>query len=261
MTNVRGEDELFWELHQASEKNLLKQLAGEFLPQIQYILTAQLDRRGKEAHINSHFLSVVLCRVSWTTFRQKPDYCVWVTSQPPPEHILSATDCIAAKCVAPEGNVKWNPQSLSDTRVGETCRHFDCLSYCLTLTLFCFTHSERERERESSSVISAVLWSHAVAWLSQPQCWACWLGEKACIGQILFRQIKKSMSSCLHQSTHCLSDGPTRYTTALLYLCLSLSLYPSSITSSSGCVTFPVSTLLFFLSSLFLLPFPCKTII
>lgn len=55
--------------------------------------------------------------------------------------------------------------------------------------------------------------------------------RKACVGQILFRQIKKSMSSCLHQSTHCLSDGPTRYTTAPPYLSLALSLSYSSVLS------------------------------
>lgn len=35
-------------------------------------------------------------------------------------------------------------------------------------------------------------------------------GWKACTGHILFKQIKRSMSSCPHQSLRCLPDGPTR---------------------------------------------------
>lgn len=65
-------------------------------------------------------------------------------------------------------------------------------------------------------------------------------GRKVCNGQILFRQIKKSTSSCLHQSTHCVCDGPTRYTPALLRPCLSLFHIHLIL---SGCITFSVTLL------------------
>lgn len=45
-----------------------------------------------------------------------------------------------SKCLASDGNLKGKVQRLSDTSAGKTCRHFDCLSCCLTLG-FSSSHS------------------------------------------------------------------------------------------------------------------------
>lgn len=134
------------------------------------------------------------------------------------------------QCLASDANPKRNVQSLSDTSAGMTCRHCDCLSYCLTLSLslhflhrcmhilLSFTCTHIHTQTAVVSSLSAVVPCCRLA-VTTPGL-GLLFGRKACTGQILFKQIKKSMSSCLHQSTHSLSDGSTRYTTALLYLCL-----------------------------------------
>lgn len=95
------------------------------------------------------------------------------------------------------------------------------MTYCLTfsalfhrrthiLLSFIFTHIRTQTAVVSS--LSAVVSCCRLA-VTTPGL-GLLFGRKACTGQILFRQIKKSMSSCLHQSTRSLCDGSTRYTTA-----------------------------------------------
>lgn len=127
-------------------------------------------------------------------------------------------------------NLKRKLQSLSDTCVGETCRYFDCVSSCLT-SLSNSSHRLMHKllsftQTDSSGVISECCGPMLSSGCHNPSVGPA-VREKSL--HRAFRQIKKSMSSCLHQSTHCLSDGSTRYTTALLYPCLALSLYPTSI--------------------------------
>ncbi len=170
-------------------------------------------------------------------FRWKPDYCVWVTSQLSPERSPSTTNCITAN-VWHQLEI-WNENykvylTLLSARLADIstaclilslspscsspsshrCMHYCSLSHAHTYTL---THTHTQAAVVSS--LSAVVPCCRLA-VTTPVL-GLLFGRKACIGQILFRQIKKSMSSCLHQSTHCLSDSPTTHTTALLYPCLS----------------------------------------
>lgn len=140
--------------------------------------------------------------------------------------------------------LKRSLQSLSDT-----C-HTKTLCYYLTLSLsssflhrcmhilLSFTCSHIHTQTAVVSLRSAVVPCCRLAVTTPGLGLLC--RKKACIWQILFRQIKKSMSSCLHQSTHSRCDGSTRYTTALLYLCLFLSLSHIYL-FLSGCITFSVS--------------------
>lgn len=100
---------------------------------------------------------------------------------------------------------------------------FASLPHLLHINIFCLlshSHSRTHTYTQNSGVISESCCCLAVA---NPVL-GLLFGRKTCIGQILFRQIKNPMSSCLHQSMHCLSDGPTRYTPALLYTCPCFSL-------------------------------------
>lgn len=51
-------------------------------------------------------------------------------------HHLNAAKLHHSERSASEGNLKGKVQRLSDTSAGKTCRHFDCLSCCLTLVFF-----------------------------------------------------------------------------------------------------------------------------
>lgn len=100
----------------------------------------------------------------------------------------------------------------------KTSRYFDCMSNCLTFSLFCLTrmrahtpsHPQTCTYRQTAVVSSASVEVSCCRLAVTTPVLGLLFRRKACIGQILFRQIKKSMSSCLHQSTHCLSDGSTR---------------------------------------------------
>lgn len=148
--------------------------------------------------------------------------------------------------------------------------YFDCVFKFLTFSLSCLTrmrahralfHTHRQTDRHPRCHLQ-VLWSHAVVWLSPPQCWACCSGEKPAFGQILFRRIKKAMSSCLHQSTLCL------WCFQQIHHCSTVSPpFPFSLSLShlvsSGCITSSVplaSLCLFPCSSVFSLSVPRKTL-
>lgn len=194
------------------------------------------------------------------TRRLCASYITAVTWTRPPHNKL-----YHSKCLASDRNVKGKVQRLSDTSAGKTCRHFDCLSCCLTLGFssshsctYCsllqthsasLTHSHIHTAVASSvnSVVPCCRLAVTTLMLGLL------FGRKTTIGQILFGQIKKSMSSCLHSSTHWPSDDLTNAASPPHPAYSLLSLPFTSISFYLDALP-PLSRLcLFSLSSLFLL--------
>lgn len=103
------------------------------------------------------------------------------------------------------------------------------MPYCLTSSLFFLltqmhAHTALFQTRRQQWCHLRVLWSHAVVWLSQPQCWACCLEEKPALGRSYLDRLKNPCPAVyISQQTASVMVPPD---TPLLY-CITASLFLS----------------------------------